>query len=368
MNTVHVIVPAGIDDPTRPSGGNAYDRHVCGGLRKLGWIVHEHGIPGDWPEADPAARNLLAEVMTSLPDGTTVLADAMIGSAAPEALVPASVRVNLVALVHMPLADPAAERAVLMASAAVITTSRWTRQCLLTRHRLDPDRVLVATPGVSAATLAPGSPQGRELLCVGAVTPIKGYDVLLAALGKLDQPWRCRCVGALDLATEYAATLARQAAREGIADRVQFVGARTGAELDGIWASADLLVSASRAETYAMVVTEALARGLPVVATGVGGVPEALGRAPDGTRPGLLVDPEDPAALAGALRRWLVEKDLRTDLRGAALARRPTLRGWGETAREISGVLARVATARVAAARVATARIGEHRDAVGPGS
>ena len=54
-----------------------------------------------------------------------------------------------------------------------------------------------------------------------------------------------------------------------------------------------------------MVVTEALARGIPVLATAVGGLPEALGRAPDGSLPGLLVPPDDPAALAGALRRWL---------------------------------------------------------------
>ncbi len=58
---------------------------------------------------------------------------------------------------------------------------------------------------------------------------------------------------------------------------------------------------ASRAETYGMVVTEALARGLPVIATEVGGVPEALGEGADGSRPGLLVPPDDPAALAAAL-------------------------------------------------------------------
>ncbi len=62
------------------------------------------------------------------------------------------------------------------------------------------------------------------------------------------------------------------------------------------------MVLASRAETYGMVVTEALARGLPVVAADVGGVTEALGHGADGIRPGLLVPPDDPAALAAALR------------------------------------------------------------------
>ena len=49
MTEVHVIVPEGIDDPARPSGGNTYDRRVCRGLAALGWTVHEHAVPGAWP-------------------------------------------------------------------------------------------------------------------------------------------------------------------------------------------------------------------------------------------------------------------------------------------------------------------------------
>ena len=80
---------------------------------------------------------------------------------------------------------------------------------------------------------------------------------------------------------------------------------------------------ASRAETYGMVVTEALARGLPVLATEVGGVTEALGHGEDGTRPGLLVPPGDPAALGAALRAWLEDAELRDAPapRGAGAAR-----------------------------------------------
>lgn len=49
MNEVHVVVPYGIDDPRRPSGGNVYDRRACRGLAALGWSVHEHTVPGRWP-------------------------------------------------------------------------------------------------------------------------------------------------------------------------------------------------------------------------------------------------------------------------------------------------------------------------------
>jgi glycosyltransferase involved in cell wall biosynthesis len=99
-------------------------------------------------------------------------------------------------------------------------------------------------------------------------------------------------------------------------------------------------VLSSRAETYGMVVTEALARGIPVLATSVGGVPDTLGRTPDGAVPGLLVPPADPAALADALRRWLSSDQLRHRLRLAAGRRRARLERWTETSARMADILA----------------------------
>ena len=88
-----------------------------------------------------------------------------------------------------------------------------------------------------------------------------------------------------------------------------------------------------------MVVTEALARGLPVIAADVGGVPEALGFGADGTRPGLLVPPGDVGTLAETLRLWLTDADLREALHAAALQRRAGLKDWSETATRVGRVL-----------------------------
>jgi glycosyltransferase involved in cell wall biosynthesis len=126
----------------------------------------------------------------------------------------------------------------------------------------------------------------------------------------------------------------------GLDDRVELAGTQTRTELERSYAAADLVVLASRAETYGMVITEALARGLPVVATDVGGVPEALGHGTEGVRPGLLVPPEDPAALAAALRAWITDAELRRRLRAAARQRRDSLPGWRSTAAVIASVLA----------------------------
>jgi glycosyltransferase involved in cell wall biosynthesis len=342
VSDVHVIVPEGIDDPARPSGGNTYDRRVCDGLAALGWLVREHAV------ADAAD---LARTVWRIPDGALALLDGLIACAAPEALVPEAGRVRQVVLVHMPLghrppqgeagAIRERERDVLAAAAAVVTTSAWTRRRLQELYALPADRVHVAEPGVDTAALAPGTTAGRALLCVAAVTRAKGHDVLLDALATAaDLPWRCECLGSLDRDPPFAARVRRRARTSGLGGRVRFPGPRTGPALDRAYAAADLVVLASHAETYGMVVTEALARGLPVLAAEVGGVTEALGHADDGTRPGLLVAPGDPAALAAALRAWLGDADLRGRLRRAARERRASLRGWPATTSILAGVLA----------------------------
>ena len=162
VTEVHVIVPEGIDDPARPSGGNTYDRRVCEGLTALGWTVREHAV-GD-----------VAGALARIPDGAVVLVDGLV--AAPGAMVPEADRLRQVVLVHMPLGD---QREVLEAAAAVVVTSEWTRRRLDELYGVPAH---VAEPGVDLAGLATGSASGDALLCVAAVTRGKGHDVLLDGL------------------------------------------------------------------------------------------------------------------------------------------------------------------------------------------
>jgi len=344
VSTVFVVLPDGIDDPARPSGGNRYDRRMCDGLAGLGWDVRELAVPGPWPRPDAAALSRLARTVASVPDGGLVLVDGLIASAAADVLVPQSGRLRLGVLVHMPLGDvdvPAdAECAVLHRACVVVTTSAWTRERLLGRYRLPPERVHVARPGADPAEEAPGTPGGNRLLCVAAVVPHKGQDLLLDALrGIPEPPWTCTLVGALDRDAHFVEDLRRRAARSGIGDRITFAGPRVGDEVRREYQAADVLVLPSRLEAYGMVVTEALAAGLPVLAAAVGGVPEALGSTSSGI-PGVLVPPCDPDALGEALRAWLRDGDLRAQLRRAARARRPALEGWDATARRVATALA----------------------------
>jgi glycosyltransferase involved in cell wall biosynthesis len=346
VTAVRFIVPSGIDDPARPSGGNAYDRRISRGLAATGWTVHVHEVPGSWPCPDGRSLDALVSVVGAIPDGGLVLLDGLVGSPAAEVLHSHAGRLRLVVLVHMPLGHGSTKRArrregaVLSAAASVVTTSSWARRVLLDLYSLPSDRVHVAEPGVDPAELAPGTATAGALLSVAAVIPGKGHDVLVEALASLTGfRWHCQCIGSLERDPAFVQRLRRRIVDGGMEGRVRFSGPQAEADLAHSYAAADLLVLPSRAESYGMVIAEALARGLPVVAAEVGGAPEALGRGANGTRPGLLVPPGDPASLRDALRSWLEDAGLRLRLRAAARERRASLAGWSTTTSAVAEAL-----------------------------
>jgi glycosyltransferase involved in cell wall biosynthesis len=344
---VHVVVPEGFDDPGQPTGGNIYDRRICAGLAEAGWDVLVHTVAPAWPASGSGAD--LARIVSAVPDGETVLIDGIIASPAAARLLPHTGRMRMTVLLHMPLAtaldihhDAGArysEGLVLRAAAGVVVPSEWTRQQVLTRYAMPAHRVHVARPGVDQVT-APARPVRGRLICVGVLGRHKGQDLLVEALGGLaERDWHCVLAGPLDREPDFVDQLQARIRRLGYGHRVWLTGVLTGAALNHLYATADLLVAPSRLETYGMVVTEALAHGLPVIAAAVGGLPEALGSAADGTRPGQLVPSDDPAALAAALGDWLGDERQRHRLRAAARHRRSTLRGWEQTAQEIANAL-----------------------------
>jgi glycosyltransferase involved in cell wall biosynthesis len=258
----------------------------------------------------------------------------------------------VVALVHHPLAlesgiTPAAatalaasERRALAAVRHVITTSPSTRRALIADYGVAAASVTVAVPG-NDPVAAPPRPRREAvttLLAVGAVVPRKGYDLLIEALaGLTDLDWRLEIAGDCGRDGVAADALAAQIAARGLGGRIRLRGAVCADELAALHHGADLFVLASRHEGYGMAFAEAISHGLPVVGTRAGAIPETV---PPGA--GILVAPDDAAALAAALRTMIAEPRVRETHAAAAQAAAARLPRWEATAATFLRVLTAV--------------------------
>lgn len=340
MTPIALLVAGRLDAPT---GGSIYNRRLAESLTARGCRVVVHELAGEFPQPDRLALTHAAEVLAARSPRDTIVVDGLAFGAMPDVVRAVAARRRLVALVHLPLAAeiglvPAAaarlreseQRA--LAAAAVVVVTGQAGLSLMAEHGLAHPRIAVVEPGTDPAPLAAGSNRDGEvqLLSVASVTPGKGYDVLFDALATLhDERWHLTAVGSLTRAPQHAASIQAALARHGLRDRVTFTGALSVPEAAGRYHHSDLFVHASRRETYGMAVAEALARGLPVVATATGAAPALL--ADDA---GVVVPVGDAAALADALRTMV--SDERRRARHAAGARRvrERLRTWEDAAAE----------------------------------
>jgi glycosyltransferase involved in cell wall biosynthesis len=269
-------------------------------------------------------------------------------------------RLRLLALVHHPLAAetglPPARAAALRESEAralaqargVLVTSAATAR-LLADYGVPAERVRVVEPGTDPAPAAGGSRGdcggdsgggsgggATRLLCVATLVPRKGHDALLGALaGLADVPWRLDCVGCPDRDPAWAGRLLELTDALGLSERVAFRGVLPDPALEQCYARADVFVLASRFEGYGMAVAEALAHGLPVLATRAGAADLTV---PAGA--GILVEPDDPVALRQALRDLLAEPALRRRLAAGARAAARRLPTWGQAAEAFAAACA----------------------------
>jgi glycosyltransferase involved in cell wall biosynthesis len=184
--------------------------------------------------------------------------------------------------------------------------------------RCQADKVCVVYNGVDPAYWAPPEPRARTgapptVLCVGRLSPEKGQTTLLQAVPLVRRQVpsaRFLFVGA-DVAGE-AERLRGVAEILGVRDAVEF--RRWMPDPRPAFGEADLIAVPSRSEGFGRVLVEAAFLAIPAVASRVGGIPEVV---VDG-QTGLLVPPDDPAALAHALATLLRDPDLRHAMGQAA--------------------------------------------------
>jgi glycosyltransferase involved in cell wall biosynthesis len=155
------------------------------------------------------------------------------------------------------------------------------------------------------------NPYETLFIAVGNPRPEKGFEDLIDAVAFLrndlssDKGFLVAVAGSLNN-NDYCQMLMRRVEDCQISKQIKFLGYCE--DVTSLYRSADAFVLSSRSEGLPMVILEAMMSGLPVVATRIGGIPEAVGSQV------LLVEPEQPRQLASAMKRLMEEDDLRERL------------------------------------------------------
>ena len=273
----------------------------------------------------------------------------MSGAAALRARPPASVVVHtfhalgVVKRRHLRADDPspperlATERTIALSADRVIATCR-DEVAELVALDADAARIDVVPCGVDLSTFTPAGPRDRRgrrrrIVVLGRLVARKGVDDVIRALALLPRDVELVVAGGpttdrLDRDAE-AGRLRYLAATLGVADRVVMLGAVPRDRVPALLRSADAVVCTPWYEPFGIVPLEAMACGVPVVASAVGGMLDSV---IDG-RTGLHVPPHDPSAIAAAVGRLLDDTRLRRRMGVAGRRRAVHCFGWDAVAR-----------------------------------
>ncbi|MFI6818051.1 glycosyltransferase [Nonomuraea sp. NPDC050328] len=200
------------------------------------------------------------------------------------------------------------------------------------------ERISIVPCGVDLQTFCPepgGRPVPGRILSIGRLVPRKGVETVVRALAELPEAHLVVAGGSAD--DKEARRLAELALTLGVAGRVRVLGSVSRHQVPALMRSAQVVASVPWYEPFGLVPVEAMACGVPVIASAVGGHLDTVAGA------GLLVPPREPLALATALRRVLEAPELRFRL-GRAGARRAQERyGWPRVAEQVEQVYRQLA-------------------------
>ena len=348
MTEVLFAIPGDIATPT---GGYIYDREVLQRLPGLGIDARHLRLPASYPHPSPVDLAETSRLFAAAPASAILLIDGLaLGTMPP--LILGNVHQPIVALVHHPLGYEtgletsrarelfALERLSLRYATHVIVTSRSTARLLNLEFSVPAAKIAIAEPGTDRAVRATGTRKPLSILAVGAISPRKGYQILIEALTPLRSlDWRMTIAGATDRDPAAVSALREAILRGGLAARVELTGSLGKADLARAYAAADLFVLPSLFEGYGMALAEAMARGLPIVCTTGGAAAETVAGGA-----ALKVAPGQTDPLREALQRMLTDAGLRRRLGDASWEAGQRLPAWDDTARRVAGVLKEVAT------------------------
>lgn len=331
MIEARFFIPGAFDTPT---GGYAYDRQILHHLQQRAFPLVPIELGGEWPSPTTKDIAVCERLFHSFSEKTALLIDGLAFGAMPETLLKQA-KGPIIALCHHPLAYETgldesrrtelhmSEKAALAHARSVIVTSDETAGLLAREFGVPERNIVIALPGTRKMQRARGGGNIPHLIAIGSVSKRKNYDGLLEALRQIaDLSWRLTIAGRVEDEGLIGLLLERTSANDW-RDRVQFTGALPDDAIEALLMEADLFVMPSHYEGYGMALMEAVASGLPCVATDA--VPSAR-QVPAGAIKS--VPAGDSEAFGNALRQLLTDTDARKNMAALAWSARATLPDW----------------------------------------
>lgn len=341
-------------DLSAPTGGYAYDRRIIQGLESLGWQIQLISLGDGYPFPDSTQIELAGSLLQGLTEDIPMVIDGLALGVLPDLAAEIAKRHPLIALIHHPLAFEfglsdaeiqllqQSETQALQQVAQVVANSPTTARDLNQHYGVPLNIIEVILPGTDCIHRLEKITQTKighsgpvHLLSVGSIIPRKGFHHLIAALEPLAHlPWTLSIAGDTSRNTAAYARLIMDIKHFHLEDRVEVLGAVSDQEIETQYAKADVFVLPSLFEGYGMVYAEAMAHGLPIIATTAGAIPDTVPQ-----EAGLLVTPGDIPALTAALKTLIQDAPYRARLASGALkvaSQQPT---WEHAVQRFSAVL-----------------------------
>jgi len=342
---VNFIIPGDINLPT---GGYRYDKRIIREWEKIGIHCNLISLKGDFPFPTSAAIDDAVAKIAELPQADICVVDGLAGGAMPQFMQQLSTSSPVVALVHHPLylesgldvSDSAhlkqKEQDGLAHVCGVVTTSPTTSRTVKDFFEIDPGKITTVVPGVARGKLAKPHIDGPiQILCIGSLIERKGHRYLIDALKELIRyDWTLDCFGMQDEASCLFKEINQMIEAHQLSNRITLHGNVSDRQIEEAYSTAHLFVLPSLFEGYGMAYAEAIVRGLPVIGTTAGAIPETVPEAC-----GILVEPENTEELREALEKLLIDKDLLEKYRIGAVTTAEDFPTWESSAVNFKGFL-----------------------------
>ena len=279
---LHFLIPGDIETL---AGSYIYDKRIIEGLKAKGHTVNLQRLADDFPFPSDESLVQCKKIVKSIPKSEPIIVDSLAFGVIPEILEDVAATNPIIALIHVPLSvDPiysAYQRTLLTSNeqeafklaSKFVVTSEYTLDVLLNLG-IEMPQIKLVVPGIDDFPQKKNFPDKPfKLLSIANMCRSKDHSILVRALSALkDKDWLLDCYGNLDMDREYLSDLQAMIRKNHLQEKILIHGIVSGQELTNAFLNADLFVHPSDFEIYGMALSEALAHGIPVVASTGGGI------------------------------------------------------------------------------------------------